>query len=86
LKTERENPLYRVVRGRAIAQGQKREQAHRTAQDIVGRERIPRAPNGTYRGTDQGRTISRIVKRLYDDGLYDPGEDVADEVFGSTGE
>jgi hypothetical protein len=81
LKTQRENPLYRVVLARAQNKGHSRPESHRYAREIVGTDRIPRHARGTYSGTPTGERMHAIIKRLYDDHLYDPGEDVDETVF-----
>lgn len=73
------NPIYTAVRQRALAKGQSRGEATRTANRIVG-TRFTKSARGTHVGTPHGIEMSRAIEAMYDEGLWDPGED-ADEVF-----
>jgi hypothetical protein len=77
------NPLFIVVQERALAKGQGRAQALQTAQSIVGDLKVATGPGtrGAHVDTDTGSAMGKVVKALYDQGLYDYGEDVAESIY-----
>lgn len=84
LKTQRVNPLYVVAFERARdAKGQTRYEAHATARRIIGNTRIPKSAPGAYGAAahPRGQEMRRIIRDLMDEGLYDTGDEAADEMF-----
>jgi hypothetical protein len=75
------NPFFTIAFERARNQGQSRNQALETAARIVGPSRIVRASKTHYAGSPEGREMSRVIQRMYADGLYDYGDDVDESEF-----
>lgn len=81
-RTAKTNPFFTVAFERARAvRGESRADALRTARGIIGDSGLRKAPKGTFVGTAKGREMSRLIKLLYDEGLYTPGDDVDDRDF-----
>ena len=80
-RTAKLNPLFTVVRERAIARGESRNSAIRNANRIVSDMRQPKGREGAHTGTPRGREMREIIKQLVDEGYYDTGQEAADDLF-----
>jgi hypothetical protein len=74
-KAQQASPFYVVVRERARQAGQSRAEASATARRIVGTDRIPKHARGRYQNSPTGRRMSEIIRRMYEEDLYAPGEE-----------
>lgn len=78
------NPLFTVAFERArSAKGESRAEAIRTAHRIIGPTRIRKGPAGAYGAAahPRGAEMSRIIRDMVNEGLYDTGEDAASDLF-----
>jgi len=80
-RSGKQNPFFTVAFERARNRGEDRTQAMHTARGIIGNSRIRKAAKGRYAGSGAGREMSRVIQRMYDEGLYDPGSDVDESEF-----
>lgn len=83
LKTERANPTYRVVYERARAKNYDHRASYEAARRIVGKTRIERAPRGSYAPGQhpQGKRMQEIIAALWREGIYDTGDEAADDIY-----
>lgn len=78
------NPLFTVAFERARSvKGESRADAIQTANRIVGPTRIAKGKPGAYgaQAHPRGVEMSRIIAQMVNEGLYDTGDDAADDLF-----
>lgn len=80
-KAQRLTPFYQVIVEKQVAKGHSRASAAADARRILGDTRIDRHSRGRYQKTDTGRRMRDIIKQMYDEGIYDYGEDVDESIY-----
>ena len=82
-RTAKKNPLFVVAMQSAREKrGENIADSIRTANRLVGgRSRIRKVAKGKYVGSGEGREMARVIKLLYDEGLYEWGQDVDERDF-----
>lgn len=83
-RSAKQNPIFILLRERAMDRGETRTESINVARRIVTTERISRGPRqgrASTRSWQERQRMKEIIRDAYDSGLYDPGEDAADDLF-----
>jgi hypothetical protein len=75
------NPLFATVAAQARFVGQSRNDSIATAKRILGDNPMGRGRPGLHVGSPQGQEMRRVIKAVIDEGLWDSGEDAADDIY-----